>query len=492
MGRAFLLLLAGALGGLIAWAFLEPFAPSEVDFEPVRAPVVRPDGSIDPTADFGAPQPDVGAAMRRAESQMASPEQWARFTTLFGVVSGLAIGLLLGLASGFIQGSRGHMLRGAGLGAALGLLGGSLGITLGSALYDALGGNPYANQLDPRQIMARGVGWSLFGLLIGAAEGVVGKSVRRAIQGSMGGLIGGLAGGIAFNLSAFLLGPLSQAINQGASGGAIPRAVGLICIGAFIGLFIGLIEAVAKTAWLRLSLGRNEGKEWVVDAAQTFIGRSESAHVPLFGDPNVAPMHAAIQRHGMGYVLVDGGSPMGTYLNGQRVGQAPLFHGAQIGVGGFVLEFLMKQGSAPARAAEQLRSQAYVAPTPQQAPSATTPMAPGYVPAAAVAGHPAAAVPVGSPILPLSLVAISGPIAGQRFDVRQTLEAGREAAGISLAFDTSASRRHASFVPSAGGVQVVDLGSTNGTFVNDQRVQQATIRPGDLVRIGVTLFRLEA
>jgi pSer/pThr/pTyr-binding forkhead associated (FHA) protein len=38
---------------------------------------------------------------------------------------------------------------------------------------------------------------------------------------------------------------------------------------------------------------------------------------------------------------------------------------------------------------------------------------------------------------------------------------------------------------------LADLGSTNGTYVNGQRVLSATLKPGDLVRIGATTFRVE-
>jgi len=37
-----------------------------------------------------------------------------------------------------------------------------------------------------------------------------------------------------------------------------------------------------------------------------------------------------------------------------------------------------------------------------------------------------------------------------------------------------------------------DEGSSNGTFVNNQRVQQQVLRSGDEIRIGASLFRFEA
>jgi pSer/pThr/pTyr-binding forkhead associated (FHA) protein len=92
----------------------------------------------------------------------------------------------------------------------------------------------------------------------------------------------------------------------------------------------------------------------------------------------------------------------------------------------------------------------------------------------------------------VALVATDGPLVGQRFPVNGAIEVGREAAGIPMGFDTMASRRHASIAAGPMGAVVTDLGSTNGTYVNGQRVQSQTVRHGDLVKIGATTFRVEA
>ena len=47
-----------------------------------------------------------------------------------------------------------------------------------------------------------------------------------------------------------------------------------------------------------------------------------------------------------------------------------------------------------------------------------------------------------------------------------------------------ASRFHCNLTASAEELVVEDLDSTNGTFVNGQRVQRATLREGDLLRLG--------
>ena len=75
------------------------------------------------------------------------------------------------------------------------------------------------------------------------------------------------------------------------------------------------------------------------------------------------------------------------------------------------------------------------------------------------------------------------------------LVAGRSASGtdIALVEDEFTSSRHARFEPRPDGVYVEDMGSTNGTFVNDIRLtRERRLAPGDIVRIGDTSLRFEA
>ena len=79
----------------------------------------------------------------------------------------------------------------------------------------------------------------------------------------------------------------------------------------------------------------------------------------------------------------------------------------------------------------------------------------------------------------------SGPLAGQRIEVEREVVAGRE--GELKLDDVEVSRRHASLRPAAGGIEVEDLGSTNGTYVNGIRVGGATIAPvGSIVKLGTS------
>jgi diguanylate cyclase (GGDEF)-like protein len=58
--------------------------------------------------------------------------------------------------------------------------------------------------------------------------------------------------------------------------------------------------------------------------------------------------------------------------------------------------------------------------------------------------------------------------------------------------DVALSRRHARIEPKQGGYIVVDLDSTNGTFVNDLRVRSGPLNDGDYLRCGRHLFRFLA
>jgi cytochrome P450/NADPH-cytochrome P450 reductase len=54
----------------------------------------------------------------------------------------------------------------------------------------------------------------------------------------------------------------------------------------------------------------------------------------------------------------------------------------------------------------------------------------------------------------------------------------------------SVSRHHAELHATPGGYRIVDLGSHNGTFVNEQRVSATTLAEGDTIGFGDTTFRL--
>jgi hypothetical protein len=99
--------------------------------------------------------------------------------------------------------------------------------------------------------------------------------------------------------------------------------------------------------------------------------------------------------------------------------------------------------------------------------------------------------PMGQAQVGFTLVALDGPLLGQRFPILSQIDVGREMPAIPMSFDNAASRKHATLVPALNGLTVTDWTSTNGTFLNGQRVSQATASPGDMLKIGSTTFRVE-
>jgi hypothetical protein len=87
------------------------------------------------------------------------------------------------------------------------------------------------------------------------------------------------------------------------------------------------------------------------------------------------------------------------------------------------------------------------------------------------------------------LVVKRGPNAGSRFLLDQDVTtAGRHPDSDIFLDDVTVSRRHAEFRREGSGYSVHDVGSLNGTYVNRERIEVASLAGGDEVQIGK--FRL--
>jgi len=80
--------------------------------------------------------------------------------------------------------------------------------------------------------------------------------------------------------------------------------------------------------------------------------------------------------------------------------------------------------------------------------------------------------------------------------IRSTLQPGRNTIGSDPSCDiclpnSTVSRRHAVLTVMAEGVELQDLGSTNGTLLRSQRVERADLQPGDIFVIGRVVVLLE-
>ena len=93
----------------------------------------------------------------------------------------------------------------------------------------------------------------------------------------------------------------------------------------------------------------------------------------------------------------------------------------------------------------------------------------------------------------VSLAIVEGEEAGRDVPLTGRLLVGRDPSGDVTVDDPEVSTRHAAFVPGDDGVVVEDLDSTNGTFVNGQRLSGSRqLQAGDSVRLGNTVLEVRA
>lgn len=92
---------------------------------------------------------------------------------------------------------------------------------------------------------------------------------------------------------------------------------------------------------------------------------------------------------------------------------------------------------------------------------------------------------------PAYLVFVEGPAAGTIMELETgSCVVGRGGAADVRLDDKTVSREHAKFfLGEDGAVRVMDLETTNGTFVNADRTDRAVLREGDHVEIGTTIIR---
>ncbi len=83
------------------------------------------------------------------------------------------------------------------------------------------------------------------------------------------------------------------------------------------------------------------------------------------------------------------------------------------------------------------------------------------------------------------LVVRSGDMTGSRFTLNKDLtQIGRHPDSDILLDDITVSRRHAEIVKTSISLIIRDLGSLNGTYVNQSRVDELAIAHGDEIQVG--------
>ena len=217
-----------------------------------------------------------------------------------------------------------------------------------------------------------------------------------------------------------------------------------------------------------------DGREYVVGETPLVFGRDAGCDVVVIGS-DVSRRHAEIRGTPVGYFLVDT-SVNGTFVNGERVDQShPLVRSDVIRVGPDEFRFYAQPVSA----------------------AALTPTAGSLVPAAIGAaqrlsntlhGVPATPVPGTMPRIAslASLLVRSGSLRGTRLPVRSpVVNIGRADYNDLILPEPSVSTAHAKLQRREGIWIITDLGSTNGTFVDGERVtDEAVLTPGTTLKFG--------
>lgn len=290
-------------------------------------------------------------------NKSASPTETAFLFLTYEQVNTLLGGTLIGISIGyFVVGVEAirdlsvvRFARLASYGALLSWLGGALGMVVGESVNYGLilVVHRYINVPAVETIaamFARGLGWSLLGLAIGASEGIAARSLGKFSYGTLGGLLGGFIGGVLFQLF------YSHAMQAGSST-YFWNAMGLVILGACIGSLSALVQAVFQPANVKVMRGWQEGREYPLDKPANLLGRDEHADIALFRDMRVEKQHAYIKRQGKAYILVNNGAPPGQTL----VNEAPvadsraLNDGDRIQLGNVILRFQLRAAMNRAR-----------------------------------------------------------------------------------------------------------------------------------------------
>jgi len=232
-----------------------------------------------------------------------------------GALVGLCVGLFIGLTEGAVTRNPVQAVKSGVFSGVLGMGAGAIGLPLSEFLFQSVGAG----------VVGRTLGWAVFGMLLGLAEGIVGKS--QAWKGMLGGLIGGALGGV-----------LLEAVHSQLQDPLTGKATGLVLLGASVGAFISLIVVLLSRAWLEVTSGKLKGTEFILDkfmragGPAVAIGSSPLKSEIVLPDPDIAPQHAMLNGNGMNFSLQDR-SLSGTFVNNKKIERIQLTNGLKIRMG---------------------------------------------------------------------------------------------------------------------------------------------------------------
>ncbi len=278
----------------------------------------------------------------------------------------------------------------------------------------------------------------------------------------------------------------------------------------------------------------SNGRTWTLDPSRSYaLGRDPQGEL-VFDDARVSWRHATISFNGRGWVVEDHGSTNGTFVHGQRVQQMELGAGTVLNLGnatdGPRVSLTGAQapvGAPQAQPQQQPQQQPYAAQGAnagwaQQAPPAQEPFqqqapqqAPQHgqqhqaqqagwqqqQPPQQVAPQPQQAAPHFPQQQGPGGAAGAPPVHGDRspttfhqFSLGRVMRIGRALENDLVVSDLQVSRNHAEFHSTPDGrMEIRDLGSHNGTYVNGQPIAKGgtqLLGPTDVVGVGHSTFQI--
>ena len=383
---------------------------------------------------------------------------------------------------------------------------GAGGALIGQLLFGLFGGGT----------VARALGWALFGAATGAMLGLADRSRNKASRGAIGGAIGGFLGGFVFDL-------LAQGL-QGGFGEILARVLGLGALGFAIGLMLQLAQQALKTAWLSgITTGPYEGKQYILGKPVVTVGRSDGNDIGLYREKTLAIKAGAFSFNNGRWNYA--GEPV--EVNGSSTSSATLMGGDTIQFGN--TQFLFEERGNASSTNFNAPNVAGSIPEPSDS------SAPEIVPtsnaphvAVPTSSAPHVAVPTSNaphvagsstppnpnitsdfqikqtssqPIPNLNKThsdargwQLVAPTFSIQLEISKNLKLGRVEGNDIVLPDSSVSSKHALLEIKSEGVYLTDLGSTNGTTINNHRIQTNTkimLHPGDQIAFGASVFSLQ-
>ncbi|MEZ0230484.1 MAG: FHA domain-containing protein [Planctomycetota bacterium] len=205
--------------------------------------------------------------------------------------------------------------------------------------------------------------------------------------------------------------------------------------------------------------GRRAGTEHKLEGRDVFVlGSGAEAHVRL-EDEGVQANHARIFKDESRFILMDV-SGSGVLVNGKAQVQAELRAGDELGLGGAILR-----------------------------------ITPAGVPLSAVLQKPPMSGAGAASQSGAELRILKGPDEGKTFPLGGRATLGRGVNADVALLDMKCSREHCTVEKRAEGWVLVDLGSTNGTRLNEIKLEPRGVMPlkaGDKLRLGGTVVEFHA